>query len=209
MPSSPELAGGVLRGRWNHSEACGVLGLCGGALYWRSSWPVCRLDAAGVWPVVATVLLVAQPSSIGRAGPTGVWARRSSRAMEGSWGLASIRRATTPGAPVAGQRMWTSTGSQASRQARPFRPTGSSSCGTRRGYQRRYRRLFTHRSARAKPAARLSLCGVGLTRSTVRSSMVTSASRRMAWSCSSDAGLPDFFAPRSSPGFPPRPMASC
>lgn len=112
------------------------------------------------------------------------------------------------GALVPGHRMWTSTGSQASRQARPFRPTGSSSFGTRRGYQQRYRRLFTHRSARAKPAARLWRCGVGLTRSTVRRLMVISASRRMAWSCSSEVGLPGFVAPRSPPGFPTRPMAS-
>ena len=196
-----------MRGWWNPSEACSVIEICGGAFCWGSFWLGCW--QAAVWAVEAVAARpgVALPFCIGKAGRTGVWARRLSRATEAK--LASGQyppcndTGGTGGRPedVDVYRIPGVAPSEA------VQTDGFVFVRNPSRLQQRYRCSFTRRSARAKPAARLSLFGAGLTRSTGRSSMATSASHRIAWSCSSDVGLPDFVAPRSSRGFPTRPMA--
>ena len=45
----------AFRGRWNPSEACSVLGICGGALRWGSSWPGYWRGAAWAGPGLKVV----------------------------------------------------------------------------------------------------------------------------------------------------------
>src|SRR6476646_5653726 len=58
---------------WNPYEACSVLGICGGAFCWGSSWLECRRGAA--WAVMggrrrrnSTTFLTPDPGGIGAAG---------------------------------------------------------------------------------------------------------------------------------------------